>query len=185
MEKLVDEGILRKLKIDEKFEWLNSFVCVRKPNGSIHLCLDLTHLNRYIVWPHQCSKTLDDILPRLAGVKKFSIVDSTKSFFNLGLTERASKLTTFATMFGRYFYLHVPMGASLSSDVYQFKIDEVFKDIPHCVGIADDIVIFGYNDHDHNQSLYRVLDRAREVGVHFNPDKCSLHLNRIALASMG
>ena len=28
LEKLVDEGIMCKLKIDEKFEWLNSFVCV-------------------------------------------------------------------------------------------------------------------------------------------------------------
>ena len=35
LEKLVDEDILRKLKIDEKSEWLNSFVCVHKPNGSI------------------------------------------------------------------------------------------------------------------------------------------------------
>ena len=40
LEKLVDEGILRKLKTDEKSEWLNSLVCVRKPNGSIRLCLD-------------------------------------------------------------------------------------------------------------------------------------------------
>ena len=45
LEKLVDEGILCKLKIDEKSEWLNSFVCVRKPNGSMRLCLDPTHLN--------------------------------------------------------------------------------------------------------------------------------------------
>ena len=28
LEKLVDEGILRKLEIDEKLEWLNSFVCL-------------------------------------------------------------------------------------------------------------------------------------------------------------
>ena len=49
LEKLVDEGILQKLKIDKKSEWLNSFVCVRKPNGSIHLCLDPTHLNKFIV----------------------------------------------------------------------------------------------------------------------------------------
>ena len=40
LEKLVDEGILCKLKIDEESEWLNSFICVRKPNGSIRLCLD-------------------------------------------------------------------------------------------------------------------------------------------------
>ena len=146
LEKLVDEGILRKLKIDEKSEWLNTFVCVRKPNGSIRLCLDPTHLNKYIVRPHHNSKTLDDILPKLVGAKKFSIVDSTKSFFNLSLTKRASLLTTFGTMYGRYCYLRVPMGASLSSDVYQFKVDEIFQDIPQCEGIANDIVIFGYND---------------------------------------
>ena len=35
LEKLVDEGILRKLKIDEKSKWFNSFVCVCNPNGSI------------------------------------------------------------------------------------------------------------------------------------------------------
>ena len=143
LEKLVDEGILCKLKIVEKSEWLNSFVCVRKPNGSIRLCLDPTHLNKYIVCPHHNSKTLDDILPKLTGARKFSIVDSTKSFFNLSLTKKASLLTTFGTMYGCYCYPRVPMGASLSSDVYQFKIDEVFQDIPQCEGIADDIVIFG------------------------------------------
>ena len=98
LEKLVDEGILPKLQIDEKSEWLNSFVCVVKPNGSIRLCLDPTHLNKYILRPHHNSKTLDDILPKLSGAKKFSIVDSTKLFFNLSLTKRASLLMTFATM---------------------------------------------------------------------------------------
>ena len=121
LEKLVDEGILRKLKIDEKSEWLNSFFCVRKPNGSIVLCLDLTHLNKYIVRPHHNNKTLDDILPKLSGAKKFSIVDSTKSFFNLSLMKRASLLTTFGTMYGCYCYLRVPMGASLSSDSINTK----------------------------------------------------------------
>ena len=57
LEKLVDEGILRKLKIGEKSEWLNSFVCVHKPNGSIRLCLDPTHLNKYILRPHHNRKT--------------------------------------------------------------------------------------------------------------------------------
>ena len=40
------------------------------------------------------------------------------------------------------------------------------------MGITDDIVIFGYSDHDHNARLYSVLDRACDVGMRFNPDKC-------------
>ena len=180
LEKLVDEGILRKLKIDEISEWLNSIICLQKPNGSIRLCLDPTHLNKYIVRPHHNSKTLDDILPKLFGAKKFSIVDSTKLFFNLSLTERALLLTTFCIMYGRYCYLRVPMGASLSSDVYQFKIDEIFEDIPQCVSIADNIMIFGYSDHDHDATLYSVLDRACDVGMRFNPDKCIFRQDNIS-----
>ena len=75
-------------------------------------------------------------------------------------------------MYGWYCYLRVPMGASLSSVVYQFKVDKIFQDIPQCEGIADDIVIFGYDDSGHDQALYAVLDRARKVGMWFNPEKC-------------
>ena len=172
LEKLVDEGILQKLKIDEKSEWLYCFACVHKPNGSIRLCVDSTHLNKYILRSHHNSKTLDGILPKLSEVKKFSIVDSIKLFFNLGLTERVSLLTTFGMMYGRYCYLRVPMGASLSSDIYQYKVDKIFKDIPQCEGIADGIAIFSFNDHDHDTTLYSVLDRAHDVGMRFNPEKC-------------
>ena len=110
---------------------------------------------------------MDDILPKLSGVKKFSTVDSTKSFFNLGLTER-------------YCYLRVPMGASPFSDVCQYKVDEIFQDIPQCVSIADDIIIFGYGDSDHDATLYFVFDRAHDVGMHFNPDKCIFKHNSIS-----
>ena len=30
-------------------EWLNSLVTVQKPNGSLHICLDPTDLNKHIV----------------------------------------------------------------------------------------------------------------------------------------
>ena len=82
------------------------------------------------------------------------------------------------------------MGASLSSDVYQYKVDEIFQDIPQCVGIPDDIVIFGYGDNDHDETLYSILDRARDVGMHFNPEKYifkqdSISFYRVTLSSEG
>ena len=70
------------------------------------------------------------------------------------------------------------MGASLSSDVYQYKVDEIFQDIPQCVRIAEDIVVFGYNDHDHDTTLYSVQNRACDVGMRFDPNKC--HSSKIA-----
>ena len=39
------------------------------------------------------------------------------------------------------------------------------------MGIVDDIIIFSCNDHDHDTTLYSVLDRARDVDMRFNPEK--------------
>ena len=48
LDKLVAEGILHKVDISEPIEWLNSFICIKKLNGKFRLCLDPTHLNRWI-----------------------------------------------------------------------------------------------------------------------------------------
>ena len=58
----------------------------------------------------------------------------------------------FGTPFGRYGYLRMLMGASLSSDVYQYKVDGHLEEIENCLAIADDIIIYGFkadgSDHD-------------------------------------
>ena len=71
------------------------------------------------------------------------------------------------------------MGASLSSDIYQYKVDEIFQDITQCEGIADDIVIFGHDNEDHDNTLFAVLDRARQVGMKSNPEKCKFKQDSI------
>ena len=34
--------------------------------------------------------------------------------------------------------------------------------------------------HDHDQTLYTVLDRAHKVGMKFNPDKCTFKRDNIS-----
>ena len=96
--------------------------------------------------------------------------------------KRASLLMTFVTMYGCYCYLRVPMSASLSSDIYQYKVDKIFQDISQCVGIVDDIMIFGYSDQDHDATLYSVLDRAFDVGI--NSTQINVHSKETALVFM-
>ena len=75
LDKLIKEGIIVPLGTDELSEWVSSFMCIRKPNGKIRLCLDLTESNKFIAHPHHDSKHLEDLLPKLLGAKVFSIVD--------------------------------------------------------------------------------------------------------------
>ena len=117
---------------------------------------------------------MDDILHNLNGAKYFSVVDSTSSFFNHKLDKESSKPTMFGTPFGRYRYLRMPMGASLSSDIYQYKVDTHLENIPNCMTIADDIIMYGYKNDgsDHDKTVRQVLDKAKAVGMRFNTNKC-------------
>ena len=73
-------------------------------------------------------------------------------YHNLNLYEKSSYLTTFACQFGRYRYKRLPFGAAPAGDMFQRKIDEIFKDLPNVFGIADDILVVRYDidgkDHD-------------------------------------
>ena len=62
------------------------------------------------------------------------------------------------------------MGASLSSDVYQYKVDGHLEGIGQWVAIADDIIIYGFDKEgtDHNQMVRLIMQKAREVCMRFN-----------------
>ena len=48
-----------------------------------------------------------------------------------------------------------PFGAANAGDMFQQKIDEIFKDLPHVFSIAGDILVVGYDSDgkDHNDTL--------------------------------
>ena len=76
-------GIISKLDCNTPTPWLNSYVIVKKVNGSLRICLDSTNLNKYIIRPVCNSHTLDDVSHLLKDVKHFSVFDATEGFFSL------------------------------------------------------------------------------------------------------
>ena len=88
---------------------------------------------------------------------------------NLKLDDRSSYLTTFACQFGRYRYKRLPFGAAPAGDMFQHKIDEIFKDLPNVFGIADDILVVRYDSDgkDHDKTLWWVLKICRNVNLNF------------------
>ena len=78
------------------------------------------------------------------------------------------------------------MGASLSSDVYQYKVDSHLEHIENCVAIVDDIIIFGFNPDgtDHDMTVRQVINKAKEVGMRFNPTKCQFKRTEVKFFGM-
>ena len=73
------------------------------------------------------------------------------------------------------------MGASLSSDVYQYKVDTHLDKISNCMAIADDVIMYGYryDGNDHDKTVREVLDKAKAAGMRFNPSKCQFRKTQV------
>ena len=166
--------IITSLGIDEIAEWCNSFVLVPKANGKVWLCLDPVQLNQVLIRPIHRGPTLNDILPRLNNVQYVSIINASSGYHNLKLDMQFSYLTTFTCQFGRYRYKHLPFGEVLAGNMFQHKIVEIFNDMPNVLGIADDILVIGYDKDrtDHDEAVYNVLRQCQDVNLKLNKDKC-------------
>ena len=181
LERLQEQDIIAPLGVDQMTEWCNSFVVVPKANGKVWLCLDPVQLNQALIRPIHRGPTLNNILPKLNNAQYMSIIDVSSGYHNLKLDKQLSYLTMFACQFGRYRYNHLPFRAVLAGDMFKHKIDEIFNDIPNVFGIADNILVIGYdNDRtDHNEAVYRVLRQCQDVNFKLNKEKCHFRCTSI------
>ena len=108
-----------------------------------------------LIRPVHRGPTINDILPKLNNTKYLSLIDVSSGYHNLKLDERLSYLIMFACQFGRYRYKRLLFGAAPAGDMFQRKIDKIFKELPNVFGIADDILVVGYeaDGKDHDETL--------------------------------
>ncbi|XP_014675600.1 PREDICTED: uncharacterized protein K02A2.6-like [Priapulus caudatus] len=166
-------------KIDEPTEWVSSLVIVHKKTGQIRVCLDPKNLNKAIRREHFKLPTREEIMSKFAGAKVFTKLDASSGFWQLRLDEDSSKVCTFSTPFGRYRYLRLPFGISSAPEVYHRTIYNMFSDIPGVDTSMDDVIIQGASQEEHDASLKRVLDKAREENLRLNADKCVISVSEL------
>ena len=94
LDRLQKQQITVPLEVAETSQWCNSFVPIPKVNGRVQLCLDQARLNKVLIRPVHREPTLNDILPRLAGVKCLTPTDESSGYNNPKL-DKQSYLTTF------------------------------------------------------------------------------------------
>ena len=93
-------------------------------------------------------------------------------YHNIRLDERSSYLTTFACQFGKNRYKTLSFEASPTEDMFQHKINEIFKYLPNVFGIADDILVLPQIEKIMKECCHRCYKYADKVNLNLNKDKC-------------
>ncbi len=163
-------GVIKR--VTEPTDWCSPMSVVPKKNGSVRLCVDLRKLNKAVKRESYTLPTFDDILPNLAGSKYYSILDASRGYWQIPLSENSSKLTTFITDQGRYQFVRLPYGICNASEIFQRKMTELLEGIEGVECYQDDIIVYAENEIQHDARLTEVLKVIEASGLKLNREKC-------------
>ena len=154
--------------VDQPTDWVSSITDVQQANGELYLCLDPHDLTRAICHDHHKTPTVEEVTHKFTNLHYFTKLDACHGYCSIVLDEESSLLTTFNSPFGRYHFLHLPLGLVCSQDIFQKKMDQFLKECPECIRIANDITIHGHTEPEHNAHLQNLMWVAHKYGVVFN-----------------
>ena len=155
--------------------WLNSFVVVKKPNGTLRICLNPTDLNKEIVHPVCNSQTSDDVVDKLYDAKYFAVFDTSKGFFHVPLDQESKLLMAVLTPLWIYVYNLLAMRLSNATDLFETCIREILEGLTGVTNTVDDVLIFGRTETEFKTNAISFLDRCVEQDMHLNPDKIQIN----------
>ena len=116
---------------------------VKKPYGSLRICIDPQPLNEALQREHYRLPTFNNVLPTLNNAKIVRRHDVKHAFWHVQLDSQSSLLKTMITRFGWYRWTRLPFGLKVSSEIFQRKLNEALSGLSGVICIADDLLLMG------------------------------------------
>ncbi|PFX21834.1 Anamorsin [Stylophora pistillata] len=175
LERLIRDDVIEK--VEEPTSWVSPVVITPKRTANeIRLNVDMREANKAIPRTHTIMPTLEDITHELNGATVFSHLDMNHGYHQLELQENSRDITTFSTHIGLYRYKRLNFGTRSAGEIFQDTVSrEITRDIPGCLNISDDILVYGKTQQEHDRNLDKLFKKAREKKITFNKGKCEFN----------
>ena len=175
-------GILEETK--DVTEWVNSFMVMEMKipidsnnshspghsmNKKLRICLDPRDLNEALEREPYYTCSIEEIMGKFHGMTRFTIADFNKGYWMVELDPESRKYIMMALDIGRFQWTQLPKGSIVGQNVFQRKLDAIFLSIPGVTGIADDMIIYGRSDLEHDKHLINFLEVCRKEYTDFEP----------------
>ena len=148
------------------------------------MCVDLSHLNRYVKRELYQSAIPAEAVADISATKAkfFTILDAMKGYHQCPLDPESQLLTTFITPHGRYKYLRAPYGISSISEHYNRRMAEALAGLSGYRRIVDDIVIYDQDIAEHANHVRVFLQRCADMNITLNMEKCKFCQTKVTFA---
>ena len=142
--------------------------------------MDPRDLNEALEREPYHTRSVDEITAKLQGMTVFTIVDFKKGYWMVVLHPDSRRLTCMALPFGRFQWTHLPMGTVVAQDIFQSKLDAIFISMEGVTGIADDMIIAGKDEMEHDRNFLAFMEKCMENNLTLNSEKIQFKQTQVS-----
>jgi hypothetical protein len=155
---------------------------VKKPDGSLRLCVDYRGLNKITVKNRYPLPLINELFDRLRNAKYFTKLDMRDGYYRLRMAEGEEWKTAFRTRYGLYEYTVMPFGLCNAPGTFQYYVNDVFRDYldDFMSAYLDDLLIYSKDLKEHKKHVRQVLQRLEENQLYLKGSKCQFHQTEIS-----
>ena len=123
---------------------------------------------------------MDEITVKLHEMTVFTIVDFKKGYLMVVLHPDSRKLTCIALLFSRFQWTRLPIGTVVAQDIFQSKLDAIFDGMKGATGIADDMIIYGVDEKEHNENFLNFMEKCMINNLTLNAEKIQFKQTQVS-----
>ncbi|KAL0295247.1 UNVERIFIED_CONTAM: Enzymatic polyprotein [Sesamum radiatum] len=148
--------------------------------GKPRLVINYQCINKILEFDGYYIPSREHLIDCIKGAKVFSKFDCKSDFYQIKMENESKKFTAFSTPQGQYIWNVLPMGLANAPQIFQRKMDNLFKDYFEFMFVyIDDILIASKNMKDHIKHLKIFSDACHKEGLVLSEKKATIAVNKI------
>lgn len=158
----------------QQTEYVSPLVTVKKPDGSVRVCLDARHLNARMVKDHVIPGNPNEFLFRFSANQCLSTLDCTASYWQIPIRQQDQKYTGFLYQGLTYVFKVLPFGLSTSVGSFIRGLTKILGEEVNdfVVPYVDDLLVFSSDPDEHLSHLEILFKKFLNAGFTLKLRKC-------------
>jgi hypothetical protein len=171
--------------VNSKSPWSSPVRLVKKPDGSVRICIDYRKLNSVTIRDSFPIPRIEEIFSHLHNAKIFSTIDLCSSYNQIRLHKDSQQFTAFSCEYGFFEYRVLPQGVTNGCATFQRIISKVLEGHigVRCFVYLDDVIIWSNNEKTHFSDVQLIIERLRQYKLKIKLSKCKFARRRIEYLS--
>lgn len=152
--------------------WSSPCLVEAKSDGSPRFITDFRKVNAVTIQDSYPLPRMEDCVDNLGTAKYVRKLDLLKGYWQVPLTDRASKIAAFVTPDHFLQYTVMAFGMCNAPATFQRLVNTVLVGLPNCNAYLDDLIIYTSTWEEHMQVLEQVFSRLAQATLTLNLAKC-------------